>query len=207
MTIIAGSIPACAGEPEPDPALSDPPKVYPRVCGGTARARYCPNLIGGLSPRVRGNHSSDELPAHSRGSIPACAGEPGRLERLCRWCGVYPRVCGGTASRSGRWKSSYGLSPRVRGNQSHTAPRVPSRRSIPACAGEPASVVPVGVAARVYPRVCGGTVSAPSIVDDTLGLSPRVRGNLTRREVRFSMTGSIPACAGEPCAGSVESRT
>ena len=50
-----GSIPACAGEP---PAFSTPmivPKVYPRVCGGTALAVPATTWPRGLSPRVRGN--------------------------------------------------------------------------------------------------------------------------------------------------------
>ena len=32
------------------------------------------------------------------GSIPACAGEPVRDKLAARLDGVYPRVCGGTAS-------------------------------------------------------------------------------------------------------------
>ena len=36
--------------------------------------------------------------------------------------------------------------------------RVPARRSIPACAGEPAAARAIYGADTVYPRVCGGTV-------------------------------------------------
>ena len=32
-----GSIPACAGEPSAQDGLGSKPRVYPRVCGGTAR--------------------------------------------------------------------------------------------------------------------------------------------------------------------------
>ena len=73
------SIPACAGEPCSGEGRCRLRRVYPRVCGGTTpetdRAKY----VGGLSPRVRGNHllglSRGQLQACQR-SIPACAGEP-----------------------------------------------------------------------------------------------------------------------------------
>ena len=77
-----GSIPACAGEP-PHPARQHrPPKVYPRVCGGTQLSAATADGSNGLSPRVRGNqyHAIRLLPV--RRSIPACAGEPCRPKRI-----------------------------------------------------------------------------------------------------------------------------
>ena len=50
-----GSIPACAGEPAFVAQLSDPEKVYPRVCGGTTMSFISDLVDTGLSPRVRGN--------------------------------------------------------------------------------------------------------------------------------------------------------
>ena len=49
--------------------------------------------------------------------------------------------------------------------------------SIPACAGEPLSVVCLFPTFRVYPRVCGGTLIWQILVSLAMGLSPRVRGN------------------------------
>ena len=71
-----GSIPACAGEPPSRMMLLNPPRVYPRVCGGTQRPGGMPAPTCGLSPRVRGNPSSSLLTRLMLGSIPACAGEP-----------------------------------------------------------------------------------------------------------------------------------
>ena len=51
----AGSIPACAGEPQ---AICRPHRsatVYPRVCGGTVGSGTTIAVAQGLSPRVRGN--------------------------------------------------------------------------------------------------------------------------------------------------------
>ena len=50
-----GSIPACAGEPQPGRTFKAWRRVYPRVCGGTQLSRCTGRLLPGLSPRVRGN--------------------------------------------------------------------------------------------------------------------------------------------------------
>ncbi len=76
MRDAAGSIPACAGEPGCLPRLWESERVYPRVCGGTERARAFYVVVNGLSPRVRGNPSRSSTQKFEVGSIPACAGEP-----------------------------------------------------------------------------------------------------------------------------------
>ena len=91
-----GSIPACAGEPVGVDVGVKTLAVYPRVCGGTAAPSCGNKRKKGLSPRVRGNHSSIARTRAESGSIPACAGEPTN-RRICRRrMRVYPRVCGGT---------------------------------------------------------------------------------------------------------------
>ena len=70
--------------------------------------------------------------------------------------------------------------------------------SIPAYAGEPRLPLPHRTGAKVYPRVCGGTTTAPSGVVSAWGLSPRMRGNPDGLGDRKPATGSIPAYAGEP---------
>ena len=72
----AGSIPACAGEPETETADGCCLRVYPRVCGGAARLGARLPRRGGLSPRVRGSLPHRDDPDPLDGSIPACAGEP-----------------------------------------------------------------------------------------------------------------------------------
>ena len=152
-----GSIPACAGEPRSAFLDAKPLGVYPRVCGGTCSSPTSPCLAKGLSPRVRGNHAQDVLPAASNGSIPACAGEPPTPRDSPRSERVYPRVCGGTRRRLRGKGQIEGLSPRVRGNPDAAVARGRLRGSIPACAGEPPWRSAFGARPRVYPRVCGGT--------------------------------------------------
>ena len=131
-------------------------------------------------------------------SIPACAGEPptgcGRRSSPT----VYPRVCGGTAVANELAASSNGLSPRVRGNPPEAAGSHCRRRSIPACAGEPVQCHTPCVNGTVYPRVCGGTRRTTRGSQASTGLSPRVRGNPANTAIDARLTGSIPACAGEP---------
>ena len=132
-----GSIPACAGEPILEYHYRHPQTVYPRVCGGTSRAlRVCASRRG-LSPRVRGNPGVVPRLTIPRRSIPACAGEPRRRSPSYDPPPVYPRVCGGTVVPKSVARLVGGLSPRVRGNRSPRAQGMGSRRSIPACAGEP----------------------------------------------------------------------
>ena len=90
---------------------------------------------------------------------------------------VYPRVCGGSTTRS-------------------TNPP-PIGGSIPACAGEASSSVCCPPSPAVYPRVCGGSLGVPVAPGRPGGLSPRVRGKPGRRLHAEPPARSIPACAGE----------
>ena len=167
-----GSIPACAGEPISVIRTAFPTRVYPRVCGGAVEIVAGRVERMGLSPRVRGSLRSPiasrqviwvyprvcggaqclggQWSSFSRGSIPACAGEPGSVagQTLSIW--VYPRVCGGALN-----PDTVGGDPRVCGG-AHLADRfcyrvyprageprhvfeVSQSGSIPACAGEPLS--------------------------------------------------------------------
>ena len=133
---------------------------------------------------------------------------------------VYPRACGGTATRPYLTVSNSGLSPRLRGNLA-AVPLPPAFvGSIPAPAGEPHSRRRIAKAGPVYPRACGGTSTFGKILSQATGLSPRCGGTLIMK-VKNSYdaglsprlrgnrlgwrrddlrAGSIPAPAGEPVA-------
>ena len=196
--VLRGSIPACAGEPRPAGCAPGGCAVYPRVCGGTLADYQVRLRLNGLSPRVRGNHRHCEANQRRRRSIPACAGEPKRSASTHRRSRVYPRVCGGTSPISSFVRRCQGLSPRVRGNPLQQAVESMSKRSIPACAGEPGLFTRHGIRSQVYPRVCGGTYHGARMFVGAYGLSPRVRGNLRSARGVTKTDGSIPACAGEP---------
>ena len=199
LALAARSIPACAGEPSATTdCIPRSVAVYPRVCGGTRHVRERIWSRVGLSPRVRGNPFHGHGGGSSRGSIPACAGEPCCISARPRCAGVYPRVCGGTIPRAYVSSVGEGLSPRVRGNRHRLHRAGPRGGSIPACAGEPRGGAALARLKTVYPRVCGGTMLTPSRFVSGGGLSPRVRGNPPLHFFDRSAEGSIPACAGEP---------
>ena len=168
------------------------------MCGGTRIKHRNPHTIGGLSPRVRGNHVNVTFADGTEGSIPACAGEPSRGRGLHRAGQVYPRVCGGTMAAARLFTLATGLSPRVRGNHGSGPAVHTGNRSIPACAGEPTWPTATPARNKVYPRVCGGTGLACAACSSSNGLSPRVRGNQRQNTSVISFRRSIPACAGEP---------
>ena len=168
------------------------------MCGGTLRGLRFGTLATGLSPRVRGNPAVRPWRLSRPGSIPACAGEPPIAGGWGGTSGVYPRVCGGTLFRGPRQPLDPGLSPRVRGNPRDVATGAQKGRSIPACAGEPATSRRWRATTWVYPRVCGGTYRLGLDSSGDLGLSPRVRGNHVDLAGAEDDVGSIPACAGEP---------
>ena len=51
---------------------------------------------------------------------------------------------------------------------------------------------------RSIPAVCGGPIGYNLVYTVEQGLSPRVRGTHTRTSRNQHMSGSIPACAGDP---------
>ena len=192
------SIPACAGEPSRGRSARRSRAVYPRVCGGTRRARRAAWAWKGLSPRVRGNPTAGARFPTPDGSIPACAGEPTPGTVSVLHAGVYPRVCGGTECVVTAKPFRYGLSPRVRGNHLQAESQGRAPWSIPACAGEPRLSYFDSSISGVYPRVCGGTPRTARPAAARPGLSPRVRGNPAQPADGAAPERSIPACAGEP---------
>ena len=147
---------------------------------------------------MRGNRLARYAPLHRRRSIPACAGEPAPPVPSSTSIPVYPRLCGGTNSAKSASIFRSGLSPPVRGNLVLVWRTPVGEGSIPACAGEPYIGMCAILTPEVYPRLCGGTGTAPDGQHWWEGLSPPVRGNLLRRPPGIDGMGSIPACAGEP---------
>ena len=173
-------------------------RVYPRACGATASNYRAHTQAGGLSPRMRGNRTAVFRRVPFLGSIPAHAGQPLHPYRIVWKEGVYPRACGATTLNSKIFHLVAGLSPRMRGNLlAHHKPRFYTG-SIPAHAGQPFSNKEHFLNTWVYPRACGATDAVALELVDTLGLSPRMRGNRIKRSADGPTQGSIPAHAGQP---------
>ena len=151
----------------------------------------------GLSPRGRGK----PLPyGHWRSgsrSIPAWAGETQSVLRPVRRPRVYPRVGGGNDLVIDRILFATGLSPRGRGKQSRQVIVQPFQGSIPAWAGETSFSLARSQTGTVYPRVGGGNDGPIQFQPYRVGLSPRGRGKPPGAPYSVTLTGSIPAWAGE----------
>ena len=192
------SIPAWAGEPwRRGPAWARR-RVYPRVGGGATPSPGGSGGSWGLSPRGRGSLIWHLRHQDNHGSIPAWAGEPATQSGLTVDTTVYPRVGGGAEQIDEAGGATSGLSPRGRGSRQRWNHQAHLYRSIPAWAGEPASVTAAVVRTRVYPRVGGGATSTVGCAGNGPGLSPRGRGSLLSEYSISIPTRSIPAWAGEP---------
>ena len=196
---IYGSIPACAGEPRTGLPCQPLPWVYPRMCGGAEIHDEKKLMIEGLSPHVRGSHELALVMNLPSGSIPACAGEPVAGCTSPSPTRVYPRMCGGADASDIATMAALGLSPHVRGSPAGDVHDPLPAGSIPACAGEPPGRPLQGRRFGVYPRMCGGAEFVTHHIDCVRGLSPHVRGSLVSLLLSLVLSGSIPACAGEPC--------
>ena len=172
------SIPACAGEPHRTHRPAAPCWVHPRVRGGAVRVRALGVGLDGPSPRARGSLGGAPLRHARRGSIPACAGEPTAATNGCARARVHPRVRGGAYPAPNGVRVIAGPSPRARGSHATVRGLDLRVRSIPACAGEPASSLRSVVPPRVHPRVRGGAMRTCDSADPTAGPSPRARGSL-----------------------------
>ena len=198
------SIPAPAGEPASRLKRFCEVSVYPRACGGTVGVHRPHPEVVGLSPRLRGNRPLASNASVKSRSIPAPAGEPLAFTARTQKSWVYPRACGGTASRGVLAVYAKGLSPRLRGNHLDRGSVVEIAGSIPAPAGEPSERRGAAGRRRVYPRACGGTTLTRSTASPMMGLSPRLRGNQCQLHHLKGRIRSIPAPAGEPQLSAID---
>ena len=172
--------------------------VHPRLRGGALPSTPCGGVAAGPSPPARGSQEPPGGVGQPEGSIPACAGEPRAGLRPSVVKRVHPRLRGGAVkgrTPRGAWT---GPSPPARGSRGLVAARGGRWGSIPACAGEPSTMMPSVMATRVHPRLRGGAPRWPSTRQRSRGPSPPARGSRDALSRGRGRCGSIPACAGEP---------
>ena len=152
--VIAGSIPACAGEPFRQLPCRHSTPVYPRVCGEPdTDVSQRPRVR--VYPRVCGGTRADGRIAASSWVYPRGAGEPYRRRNPAVAPTVYPRVCGGTPDPQHERRCCDGLSPRVRGNLPLLSKPYAKRGLSPRVRGNLALVGEAGPERRSIPRVRG----------------------------------------------------
>ena len=193
-----GSIPACAGKPRKTGDGTRPRWVHPRMCGEASSVMLVSPLRVGPSPHVRGSRKQGVVEGFVVGSIPACAGKPGRRPSPTGSTGVHPRMCGEALDAKLDIIYRSGPSPHVRGSPFIVASKCRPHRSIPACAGKPKRSGPPRRRRRVHPRMCGEATLPREPGARCWGPSPHVRGSPQKEASAHLQLGSIPACAGKP---------
>ncbi len=116
--MMAGTIPAGAGEPLVSTLENRAARDHPRGCGGAARISVALSPAVGPSPRVRGSLYAALAWNAGHGTIPAGAGEPAECRPYRPLARDHPRGCGGAIRASRMIFASVGPSPRVRGSPS-----------------------------------------------------------------------------------------
>ena len=168
------------------------------MCGAACMGHGNALSPAGLSPRVRGSPWGPQTMGRSIGPIPACAGQPGPVAPSTLPGRAYPRVCGAAGGGDSFGRRVWGLSPRVRGSPDASGWATFPIGPIPACAGQPIRSQLNSALDRAYPRVCGAAEGMRYLFLLFSGLSPRVRGSRGVNTYTITLTGPIPACAGQP---------
>ncbi len=195
------SIPAWAGETRSPAGRRPRRRVDPRVGGGDGHGAQPSWMLSGRSPRGRGRPPDQPPMPNLLWSIPAWAGETAGKGMATPRSGVDPRVGGGDRWSSALTGSEVGRSPRGRGRLDGAVGRREGEGSIPAWAGETDQDGADAVHLEVDPRVGGGDAEINKVRSLGLGRSPRGRGRRMKSVIHSASTGSIPAWAGETCAG------
>ena len=148
-------IPADAGNTSLEVARQIAIEDHPRGCGEHPYIPIYLYLLQGSSPRMRGTQSGDAKLSNSRRIIPADAGNTWTGRQSPGLCRDHPRGCGEHPERSHRQPVRSGSSPRMRGTRRSPARSTPSRRIIPADAGNTSG--PSGQRSELqdHPRGCG----------------------------------------------------
>ena len=193
-------IPAHAGNsrcaaPKPPPA-----PVHPRARGEQASVDRRPYSQCGSSPRTRGTGQLHRIAMPTVRFIPAHAGNSRIFMRPPPWASVHPRARGEQVHERAPPDRNSGSSPRTRGTGTSRPAALPTRRFIPAHAGN-RSRGSAGPARRpVHPRARGEQLPCPFCGSTEGGSSPRTRGTGWRRLRSTSRARFIPAHAGNRSA-------
>ena len=170
--------------------------IIPAYAGNTVvRVRRLPWL--GDHPRVCGEHRHvDHRAAHGLGIIPAYAGNTTNDYDFDTPRRDHPRVCGEHFRQLSAAQKRAGSSPRMRGTPDSLTVRRLGTRIIPAYAGNTLLSRSMVSKFRDHPRVCGEHCRKHCRSGANMGSSPRMRGTPYARYQRLTVTGIIPAYAG-----------
>ena len=150
--------------------------VHPRACGEQPYQFGHYSSRSGSSPRLRGTVLTTWGETSVDRFIPAPAGNRVVCANVDAMRAVHPRACGEQTSRLTKASRSTGSSPRLRGTGGTPALVVRVDRFIPAPAGNSHCGSAGETARSVHPRACGEQPVSETMVESSVGSSPRLRG-------------------------------
>ena len=150
----------------------------------------------GSSPHARGTQTVSSHERHTRGIIPACAGNTRRSARNTSTSRDHPRMRGEHDAVDGGDHLVEGSSPHARGTQTRSCNLPAFPGIIPACAGNTISHHSAPDKTRDHPRMRGEHLLGIAIPSFPSGSSPHARGTPSMVVSFLVSLGIIPACAG-----------
>ena len=202
-----GIIPALAGNTLPAQENRWRRPDHPRSRGEYGRKWPAGSPGWGSSPLSRGIRSTLRAGERSIRIIPALAGNTVDLYGDQVLIGDHPRSRGEYASGASGMCGAGGSSPLSRGILSPGSNSMPSRRIIPALAGNTGPVRVVDGCCSDHPRSRGEYLISFPLTGSTMGSSPLSRGILTIGHDAEGAHGIIPALAGNTRATSAARRS
>ena len=196
MSCMYGIIPAYAGNTCWKMGASATDRDHPRVCGEHLAETIRAILQQGSSPRMRGTLGQANRLIVRRGIIPAYAGNTCSRPLRLVVRRDHPRVCGEHRLPHMLPSTLWGSSPRMRGTLRRAVGHCKRHGIIPAYAGNTGSGCGGSPPPGDHPRVCGEHHTSLSLRIISGGSSPRMRGTHVYVCASSSMSGIIPAYAG-----------
>ena len=148
-------IPAHAGQTPKSNTSCSTRSDHPRACGANSGMRWLSVQRSGSSPRMRGKQRVSATGTQPARIIPAHAGQTAKSAHSPHHVTDHPRACGANPLSGNSFDDSIGSSPRMRGKRARSRGRWPSRRIIPAHAGQTPAQHSRRVEAQDHPRACG----------------------------------------------------
>ncbi len=189
-------IPAAAGNAVVVRSLNSSISVHPRGCGERVVLSGLEIAQGGSSPRLRGTRVGRKRHQSGARFIPAAAGNAVTFTASITATTVHPRGCGERRNAALNQLVGFGSSPRLRGTLLHRSALTPTRRFIPAAAGNAARQINNLTRPAVHPRGCGERIVNMSLNRSRFGSSPRLRGTHHSSGKPINQRRFIPAAAG-----------
>ncbi len=152
--------------------------------------------VNGPSPRVWGEPRSTPALRAAQRTIPTRVGRTLGSYSPAPQFPDHPHACGENISTFARYSPNGGPSPRVWGEPPNTSRHETKTRTIPTRVGRTPQPTRGSAAPSDHPHACGENVFNYRLADLDHGPSPRVWGELERKEMTFLGARTIPTRVG-----------